>query len=82
MNTKQQMRWNRAAVQPFPGVRTAVSNDVLEAAFCHHYPGFRPGNTDEAAAAVTSGTLQACVLPYCLGTDRIRCAVVPMEGAP
>ena len=30
MNKKQQMRWNRAAVQPFLDVRTAVLNDTLE----------------------------------------------------
>ena len=30
MNKKQQMRWNRATVQPFLDVRTAVLNDTLE----------------------------------------------------
>jgi hypothetical protein len=29
MNKKQQMRWNRATVQPFLDVRTAVLNDTL-----------------------------------------------------
>jgi hypothetical protein len=29
MNEKQQMRWNRATVQPFLDVRTAVLNDTL-----------------------------------------------------
>src|SRR5271166_1357214 len=33
MNKKQQMRWNRATVQPFLDVRTAVLNDTLEDAF-------------------------------------------------
>jgi hypothetical protein len=48
MNKKQQMRWNRATVQPFLDVRTAVLNDTLEDAFRDHYPGFRPTNDDEA----------------------------------
>jgi hypothetical protein len=52
MNKKQQMRWNRATVQPFLDVRTAVLNDTLEDAFRHHYPGFRPANGAEAVAAV------------------------------
>jgi hypothetical protein len=50
MNKKQQMRWNRATVQPFLDVRTAVLNDMLEDAFRHRYPGFRPANDDEAVA--------------------------------
>ena len=50
MNKKQQMRWNRATVQPFLDVRTAVLNDTLEDAFRHRYPGFRPANGDEAVA--------------------------------
>jgi hypothetical protein len=50
MNKKQQMRWNRATVQPFLDVRTAVLNDTLEDAFRHRYPGFRPANDDEAFA--------------------------------
>src|SRR4051812_46502799 len=40
----QQMRWNRATVQPFLDVRTAVLNDTLEDAFRQRYPGFRPAN--------------------------------------
>ena len=52
MNKKQQMRWNRATVQPFLDVRTAVLNDTLEDAFRHRYPGFRPANGDEAVALV------------------------------
>jgi hypothetical protein len=51
MNKKQQMRWNRATVQPFLGVRTAVLNDTLEDAFRHRYPGFRLANNDEATPA-------------------------------
>jgi hypothetical protein len=43
MNKKQQMRWNRATVQPFLDVRTAVLNDTLEDAFHSRHPGFRPG---------------------------------------
>ena len=38
MNKKQQMRWNRTTVQPFPDVRTAVRNDMLEDAFLYRYP--------------------------------------------
>ena len=48
MNKKQQMRWNRATVQPFLGVRAAVLNDTLEDAFRQRYPGFRPANDDQA----------------------------------
>jgi hypothetical protein len=51
MNKKQQMRWNRATVQPFLDVRTAVLNDTLEDAFRHCYLGFRPANDDEAIPA-------------------------------
>jgi hypothetical protein len=51
MNKKQQMRWNRATVQPFLDVRTAVLNDTLEDAFRGRYPGFRPANDDGAIAA-------------------------------
>jgi hypothetical protein len=47
MNKKQQMRWNRATVQPFLDVRTAVLNDTLADAFRHRYPGFRPANDAE-----------------------------------
>jgi hypothetical protein len=50
MNKKQQMRWNRATVQPFLDVRTTVLNDTLADTFRHRYPGFRPANDDEAIA--------------------------------
>ena len=50
MNKKQQMRWNRATVQPFLDVRTAVLNDTLEDAFRSRHPGFRPANDDEVIA--------------------------------
>ena len=50
MNKKQHMRWNRATVQPFLDVRTAVLNGTLEDAFRPPYPGFRPANDDEAIA--------------------------------
>jgi hypothetical protein len=53
MNKKQQMRWNRATVQPFLEVRTAVLNDTLEDLFRRHYPGFRPANSDEAVALIS-----------------------------
>jgi hypothetical protein len=51
MNKKQQMRWNRATVQPFLDVRTAVLNETLEDAFRGRYPGFRPTNDDDTATA-------------------------------
>src|SRR4051794_7051194 len=51
MNKAQQMRWNRASVQPVLDVRTAVLNDTLEDAFRRRYPGFRPANDDHNAAA-------------------------------
>jgi hypothetical protein len=51
MNKKQQMRWNRASVQPFLDVRAAVLNETLEDAFRHRYPGFRSANDDQAPPA-------------------------------
>src|SRR4051812_40819034 len=51
MNKAQQMRWNRASVQPVLDVRTAVLNGTLEDAFRHRYPGFRPANDDQALPA-------------------------------
>ena len=51
MNKAQQMRWNRATVQPFLQVRIAVLNDTLEDAFRRRYLGFRPANDDRATAA-------------------------------
>jgi hypothetical protein len=50
LKKKQQMRWNRAPVQPFLDVRTAGLNDTLEDSFRHHCPGFRHANDDEAIA--------------------------------
>jgi hypothetical protein len=47
---KQQMRRNRATVQPIVDVRAAVLNDTLEEAFRRRYPGFRPANDDQAIA--------------------------------
>jgi hypothetical protein len=52
MNKKQQMRWNRATVQPFLDVRTAVLNDTLEDSFRHRYHCFNPANDDETIALV------------------------------
>src|SRR4051812_40229036 len=49
MTKAQQMRWNRATVQPFLDVRTAVLNGTLEDAFRQRYPGFRPANDDHKA---------------------------------
>jgi len=51
MVKKQQMRWNRATVQPFLDVRTAVLNKTLEDAFRRRHPGFRPANDDQALPA-------------------------------
>src|SRR5215211_2974622 len=51
MNKKQQMRWNRATVQPFLDVRTAVLNGTLEDAFRQRHPGFRPANDEQALPA-------------------------------
>jgi hypothetical protein len=48
---KKQMRWNRATVQPFLDVRTAVLNDTLEEAFRRRYRSFRPANDDSAVAS-------------------------------
>ncbi len=45
------MRWNRATVQPFLDVRTAVLNDTLEDAFRRRHPGFRPANSGHKATA-------------------------------
>jgi hypothetical protein len=46
MDKAQQMRWNRATVQPFLDVRAAVLNDTLEDAFRRRHPGFQPANDD------------------------------------
>src|SRR3954471_17755622 len=54
MNKAQQMRWNRATVQPFLDVRTAVLNDTLEDAFRQRYPSFRPTNDDHKATAAAA----------------------------
>ena len=54
MAKAQQMRWNRATVQPFLDVRTAVLNDTLKNASRHRHHGFRPANDHRklTAAAV------------------------------
>jgi len=54
MAKAQQMRWNRATVQPFLDVRTAVLNDTLEHAFRRLHPGFRPANDDSRLTAVVA----------------------------
>ena len=54
MNKKQQMRWNRATVQPFLDVRTAVLNETLEDAFRGRYPRFRPTNDADTAIAMAA----------------------------
>ncbi len=51
MTKRQQMRWDRATVQPFLDVRTAVLNGTLEGAFRRRYPGFRPANDGAALPA-------------------------------
>ncbi|HUQ75639.1 MAG TPA: hypothetical protein VM183_13005 [Burkholderiales bacterium] len=50
MNKAQQMRWNRATVQPFLDVRTAVLNDTLEDVFRQRYSNFRPDQAKQAVA--------------------------------
>jgi hypothetical protein len=50
MTKRQQMRWDRATVQPFLDVRTAVLNGTLEDAFRRRYPGFRPRQGEQAMA--------------------------------
>ena len=54
MTKKQQMRWNRATVQPFLDVRTAVLNGTLEDAFRRRHPGFRPANDDRRPTATAT----------------------------
>jgi len=54
MTKKQQMRWNRATVQPFLDVRTAVLNGTLEDAFRRGHPGFRPANDDRRPTAAAA----------------------------
>jgi hypothetical protein len=54
MAKAQQMRWNRATVQPFLDVRTAVLNDTLEDAFRRRHPSFRPANDDHKRAAMAA----------------------------
>ncbi len=54
MTKKQQMRWNRATVQPFLDVPTAVLNGTLEDAFRRRHPGFRPANDDRWPTAATA----------------------------
>ncbi len=50
MTKAQQMRWDRATVQPFLDVRTAVLNDTLEDAFRRRYSGFRPAHGKQVTA--------------------------------
>ncbi len=54
MTKKQQMRWNRATVQSFLDVRTAVLNGTLEDAFRRRHPGFRPANDDRRPTAAAA----------------------------
>ena len=50
----QQMRWNRATVQPVLDVRTALLNGTLEDAFHYRHPGFRPANDDRRPTAAAA----------------------------
>jgi hypothetical protein len=50
MSNKQQMRRNRATVQPFLGVRQKCSAITLEDAFRRRYSGFRRVNGNEVVA--------------------------------
>jgi hypothetical protein len=53
MIKKQQMRWNRWAVQPFLDVRVAVLDGTLEGAFRRLYPDFRSANDPAQISAAT-----------------------------
>jgi hypothetical protein len=53
MTRRQQMRWDRVAMQPFLDVRAAVLNGALEDAFRRCYPDFTPAN-DGAALLATA----------------------------
>ncbi|MBL6458674.1 hypothetical protein JMJ55_25385 [Belnapia sp. T6] len=53
INKAQQMRWNRATVQPFQEVRTTVLNDTLENAFRQCYPNFRLDQGRQMVARAT-----------------------------
>ena len=61
------MRWNRATVQPFLDVRTAVLNGTLEDAFRRRHPGFRPANDDTGAAS--RGMIAPTILHALNGED-------------
>ena len=54
MAKRQQMRWNKATVQPFLAVRTAALNDTLEDAFRRRHHGFRPANDDHKLTAAAA----------------------------
>ncbi len=54
MTKKRQMRWDRATVQPFLDVRTAVLNGTLEDAFRRRHPGFRLANDDRRPTAAVA----------------------------
>jgi hypothetical protein len=71
MNKKQQMRWNRTAVQLFLDVRTAVLNETLEDAFRHRYPGFRSANDDQDLSAAARSPLGFCIL---------SCSLIKLNG--
>jgi hypothetical protein len=62
MTKAQQMRWNRASVQPFLDVRTAVLNGTFEDAFRWRYPGFRPANDDHKATEWRDHLPRSCML--------------------
>ena len=54
MTKKQQMRWSRATVQPFPDVRTAVLNNTLEDTFRRRHPSFCFANHDPRPTAAAA----------------------------
>ena len=51
MIKRQQMRWDRDAVQPFLNVHVAVLNDTFELAFRSWHTGLRPLENPAAPCA-------------------------------
>ena len=51
---KQQVREDRAAVQPFLDICTTVLNDTLADTVCYRHPGFRLADDDTKATIVAA----------------------------
>jgi len=54
MNKKQRMRCNRAAVQPFLDLPTAVLKGTVGSVFRRHCPSFRLANDEHVANVVAA----------------------------